>query len=108
MFGTLTNISSATQIKMTIKRSASNGPTGAATFTLYRHNYTSAPTGSDYSALVSTGLTVSLARGETKTIGLTGTTLTNLKNGAIKGFGLHSAGGSYAQCDATMKLEVYY
>ena len=108
MFGTLTNISSATQIKMTIKRSASSGPTGAATFTLYRHNYSSAPTGSDYSALSSTGITVSLARGEMKTIAITGLTLTNMKNGLINGFGLHSAGGIYAQCDATMKLEVYY
>jgi hypothetical protein len=108
LFGTLTNISNATQVKMTITRSADLGPTGNEDFTLYRHNYTSAPTGSDYSALTTTGITVTLARGETKTIAITGTTLTNLKNGVIKGFGLHSAGGDFAQCAGTMKLEVYY
>jgi hypothetical protein len=107
VFPTLTNVANATGAKLTITRDTSEGSTGDVTIEVYKHALTAVPSGHDYTVLTDTGLTASLGRNESATIDLDATTLTALKAGTIKGFGIYAV-GSYAQMTTTATIELVY
>jgi hypothetical protein len=92
--------------KITIIRAATIGSSGAVTLKLYRHAYTSAPTGSSFS-LTNTGQTLSLLPGQKKTLALNATQISLLNAGTTKGFGL-TDDGYLMSCSTIAKIEMTY
>lgn len=92
--------------KITIIRAATIGSSGAVTLKLYRHAYTSAPTGSSFS-LTDTGQTLSLLPGQKKTLVLNSTQISLLNAGTTKGFGL-TDDGYLMSCSTIAKIEMTY
>jgi len=92
---------------LTLRRSGSYGSSGAATIRLYKHNLTSAPTGTSYSMLTDTGITATLQRGEVVSINLPSSVYNGLQNGSIRGFGLYNS-GNFCQMEVSASLEVKY
>lgn len=95
--------------KLTITRDSVEGSSSAITFKLYKHGQSSIPTGTtSFSWLTDTGLTVSLSRGQSYTITLPASIVSELQSGAVKGFGLWGYSNSYGQMTAQARLEVTY
>jgi hypothetical protein len=103
----ISDLSSITSAILTITRDVSEGSTGAVEIEVYKHAYTSAPSGHDYTGLTDTGLRATLARGQSASITLDATTLAAIKAGTVKGFGLYAI-GSYAQMTTSISLLVNY
>ncbi len=94
--------------RMTIRRDAGTGTSGDITCTLYRHNFSSAPTGAPLTVLSTVAASdVSIAPGEEVTIELNAGAVSALNGGTCKGFGWRNTGG-YGRYDIYGELEVTY
>jgi hypothetical protein len=98
-------IASAT---LKIRRDASAGSSNTISCTLYQHGTASTPSGAPNTVLFAQAAdSVSIAPNQEMTIALNASTITNLNNGACKGFGFKNTGG-YGRYDIYGELTVTY